>query len=109
LLKQADSFLQHKDWSFENLTERRAEPFYEDATRLLNYGSALRETGYSGAAAKLFADAAGLNNAMVVASTNTETKLRRALAIPSVVEDKRTTQPIVIQYGPRHCTGDVWK
>jgi hypothetical protein len=46
---------------------------------------------------------AGIDNLMVMADVNVEAKLNRELAIPAV-----QTQPIIIRYGPKSCTGHVW-
>lgn len=86
-----------------DITPRDVEPFHSHGKQLLDCGLALVKSGHGAAAYILYGDAAGLANAMVIAGANVEAKLNRALAIPAV-----QTQPIIIQYGPKSCTGHVW-
>jgi hypothetical protein len=71
--------------------------------QLLDCAFTLRKNGYSAASANLYAKVVGIDASMLMADAHVENNLKRALAIPAV-----QTQPIVIRYGPKSCTGHVW-
>ena len=105
LLSKASDFIsQHKgDTALDKIMPRDVISQQDHGKPLLDCANALSEHGYSAVAGELYFDVAAIDNLMVIADGNAEAKLSRALAIPVV-----QTQPIIIQYGRKSCTGHVW-
>jgi len=109
LLSETDSFITHAD--ADSIMPRDVEPLYHRAKELIVCGGALEKNGYQATAASLFMDAAGIDNLMVLADSNSESILERALAKPATQfrqAQPMQLQPIIIRSGPRTCTGHDW-
>ena len=87
------------------------EPYYERATPLMHCAERLAETSYSNVREHLLLAVGGINNLMVIADSNDETKLIRALQ-----QSQSQSGPIVIKVQNSHaeqnssqarCTGTV--
>ncbi len=87
------------------------EPYYERATPLMHCAERLAETSYSNVGEHLLLAVAGINNLMVLADSNGEAKLIRAMR-----QSQSQSGPIVIKVqnpyternsNPDRCTGTV--
>ncbi|MGH9781929.1 MAG: hypothetical protein ACRD33_08935 [Candidatus Acidiferrales bacterium] len=111
LQSEADNFITHVNSDADNLMPHDVESLYHRAKELIDCGSALEKSSDRAAAAQLYLLGAGIDNLMVLADSNSEAVLIRALATP--VSQPRQPQPmqpqpIIIRSGPRTCTGHAW-